>query len=191
MDDVVSLLSELDKLKSVYRRTYLIDTSRHENSAEHSWHLAMAILIFHSQYQLSFDVHKAVKLALVHDVCEIDAGDVSIHAPERSAQFKEELACMERISEQWGIPFAKEMKALWLEYERNETEESQWVKVMDLLLPFMMNFSAKGATWLEQGVSRSQVLAINTVVKEKAPKVYTWMLERIEEAVAKGWLQDA
>ena len=77
---------------------------------------------------------------------------------------------------------------LWVEYEEQSTKESQWVKVVDRLLPFMMNINTAGKTWIEQGIKKSQVLSINEVVAKMAPEIYAWMLVKIEIAVEKKWL---
>ena len=84
MDNLYAFFVEMDKLKSVYRRSYLTDFSRNENSAEHSWHLALAILTMKEEFSLEIDINRTVKMALVHDICEIGAGDISIYDPDRS-----------------------------------------------------------------------------------------------------------
>ena len=190
MVDIQKLLMELDRLKSVYRRAYLSDRSRNENSAEHSWHLAIALLALKGAMQLEISVDHAVRIALVHDICEIGAGDVSIYDPDRSAKEEAEGEYVSKLaSEHKG--FAIEIEQLWQEYENQETPESRWVKVVDRLLPFLMNLATEGKTWREQGIGRSQVVEINRVVAHEAPGVYQWMTDEINRAVELGWLQNA
>ena len=188
--DIQRLLIELDRLKSVYRRTYLSDCSRNENSAEHSWHLAIALLALKGAMQLEINVDHAVRIALVHDICEIGAGDVSVYDPDHSVKTESEGAYVSKLaSEHKG--FALEIEQLWHEYEKQETPESRWVKVVDRLLPFLMNLATEGKTWREGGIRRSQVVEINRVVADEAPRVYQWMVEEIDRAVELGWLQNA
>jgi putative hydrolase of HD superfamily len=189
LEALFEFLTELEKLKLVHRRSYVSDLSRHENSAEHSWHLALALLVFERELGLQIDLTKALKLALIHDVCEIDAGDVPVYAPERDAMFELEKAGVERLS-RYGVRFAGELLPLWLEYEEQTTLESRWVRVFDRLLPFMINLTTGGQTWIDQDISRSQVLRINQHVAKQAPEIYAWMLGKIDQAVAKGWLRD-
>lgn len=189
LDTIFEFLAELDKLKLVQRRSYVGDLSRHENSAEHSWQLAFALLILQRELNLEFDLLKALKLALIHDVCESDAGDVPVFAPERASIHEAERACIERLGK-YQIKFAGELAPLWLEYEAQQTLESRWVRVLDRLLPFMLNLNTQGQTWLDQGISRSQVLRINRHTQEFAPEIFEWMLAKIDWAVAQGWLRD-
>ena len=128
---------ELDKLKSVYRRSYIHDTSRNENSAEHSWHLALALLTLQQELDIEIDMYKAIKMALVHDVCEIGAGDISIYDPDRSKKVIQESKYIEELS-QAPIKFVAEIKLLWEEYEEQISPESRWVKIIDRLLPFII-----------------------------------------------------
>ncbi len=187
MEKLYSFFLEMDKLKSVYRRTYISDLSRKENSAEHSWHLAIAIMTLKEELHLDLDVLKAVKMALIHDVCEVGAGDISIFHPDRDKVEAHERAYLKNLSET-DLIITSEIKELWEEYEAQQTRESHWVKVVDRFLPFMLNFSAEGKTWLEQGIKKSQVIEINSVIKDKAPEIYKWILAKIDIAVEKGWL---
>lgn len=190
LGSIFAFLGEVERLKLVHRRAYLSDLSRHENSAEHSWHLALALLTVARELQLPINIDKAVRMALVHDLCEIDAGDISASDPGRAEITAAEHAGIERLS-QFDVAFAAELKALWLEYEAQESVESRWVKVLDRFMPFITNLITGGQTWRDQQITRSQVLKINEPVRDHAPEIFAWMLCRIDECVAKGWLQDA
>lgn len=189
MESLYQFFIELDKLKSVYRRSYLTDFSRNENSAEHSWHLLVAILTLDQELNLDIDLLKTLKIALVHDICEIGAGDVSVFAADRSQKTQKERVYIQQLTKT-QLGFASDIQVLWEEYEAQETLESRWVKVVDRLLPFMMNLATNGKAWIEQSVSRSDLLAINQTTKREAPEIYAWMLIKIEEATTKGWLID-
>jgi len=190
MRDIKNLLIELDRLKSVYRRTYLSDRSRNENSAEHSWHLAVALLALKELMPSEINMDHAVRIALVHDICEIGPGDISVYSPDRLGKSVSEREFMSKFaSEHKG--FALEAEQLWLEYEEQKTPESRWVKVVDRLLPFILNLATEGKTWREQAIKKSQVVEINKVIADEAPKIYQWMVGEIDRAVELGWLQNA
>ena len=187
---VVAFLTELERLKLVDRKAYVSDLSRRENSAEHSWHLALGLLTIAHELDLEIDLHKAPVMALIHDACEIDAGDTPVYGPRRRDQHEAELNCVRRLAA-YGVAFGPTLHDLWIEYEAQESPESRWVRVLDRLLPFIVNLATQGSTWREQSVSRSQVLRINQPVREHAPDIYEWMVERIETCVKAGWLHDA
>jgi len=194
MDDLYSFLMEMDKLKQVNRQSYVgpgrVDgASRRENSAEHSWHLAIALLSLQQRFDPALNWLHTLKMALVHDICEIGPGDISIFDERRQHKTVRERAYLQTLVEN-SPHFAGEVLLLWEEYEAQQTLESQWVKIVDRLLPFMMNLNTGGLAWQEQGICRSQVLAINRTTAVQAPEIYSWMLEKIDQAVAQGWLQD-
>ena len=190
MDNLFNFFMELDKLKSVYRRVYLTDSSRTENSAEHSWHLAMAIMSLHSELKLEIDLLKSIKMALVHDVCEIGPGDISVFDANRANKQKDEREYINQLVLSFPLLITTEISLLWEEYEAQETPESLWVKVVDRIIPFIMNITTQGKSWIEQGIAKSQVLKINIPVKDEAPEIYQWMLIKIDMAVEQGWLKD-
>ena len=190
MHDIQNLLMELDRLKSVYRRAYLSDHSRNENAAEHSWHMAIALLALKGVIPPEVNIDHAVRLALVHDICEIGVGDVSVYSPNRMRKAMAEREYMSKFAlEHKG--FGLEVEKLWQEYEEQESPESRWVKIVDRLLPFLMNLATEGKTWQEQAIRKSQVIEINKVVADEAPIIYQWMEGEMEKAVELGWLQNA
>ena len=178
---------ELDQLKNVYRNAYVSDGSRHENSAEHSWHAAIALLVMRDVLPFEFDVDHAVRIALVHDICEIGAGDISIYDPNSASKAADEEAYLKSLeSEHHG--FALEIRQLWTEYEQQQTPEARAVKVMDRILPFLLNLATEGATWKKLGISRSQAIEVNSIIARESPEMYEWMESGIERAVGLGWL---
>lgn len=187
---LATFLIDVEGLKLVKRRAYVSDMSRRENSAEHSWHLSLGLLAVAQELGLEIDLHKALVMALIHDLCEIDAGDTPAFGPLRPDQHEAELRCIERLAD-YDLKFAPSIRELWLEYEAQESVESRWVKVMDRVMPFIVNLATKGINWKEQSVSRSQVLRVSEPVREHAPEIYEWMLGKIEDCVRTGWLIDA
>jgi len=186
---LVAFITDIERLKLIERRAYVSDVSRRENSAEHSWHLSLSLLAIAQELNLKIDLHKALVMALIHDICEIDAGDTPAFGPQRPDQHEAELRCIQRLGA-YDLRFASSLQELWLEYEAQVSLESRWVKVLDRLMPFIVNLSTQGINWKEQSVSRSQVLRVSRPVREHAPEIYEWMVGKIEECVKVGWLVD-
>jgi 5'-deoxynucleotidase YfbR-like HD superfamily hydrolase len=183
-------LIDAERLKRVERTAWISDLSRHENTAEHSWHLTLGLLAVARELDLDIDLGKAMRMAVIHDLCEIDAGDVSAYdVAGRAAIAAVERAAIARLSA-CGLVLGPEIEALWLEYEAQQTPESRWVRVLDRVLPFVVNLGNGGQAWKDRGITRSQVLQINAPVREHAPEIFAWMLTRIDDCVARGWLKE-
>lgn len=180
------LLMELDTLKNVYRKSVISDGSRYENTAEHSWHLAIAFLALEKYLPQGFDLLHAMKMALTHDVCEIGAGDTcAYHLTDTTADNEEKyLKSLQAKHPEFGHMVLE----LWNEFEAQETVESQWVKVIDKLLPFLLNVSTDWQTWQEQGITKDMVIENNRVIGAIAPAVYDWILNELDNAVDCGWI---
>jgi len=187
---IVAFLTDVERLKLVKRKAYVSDMSRRENSAEHSWHLALGLVALAQELDLKMDLHKALVMAMIHDLCEVDAGDTPAFGAQRPDQHEAELRCIQRLAA-YDLKFAPSLQELWLEYEAQVSVESRWVRVLDRLMPFIVNLSTQGINWKEQSVSRSQVLRVSEPVREHAPEVYEWMVGRVGECVKAGWLIDA
>ncbi len=192
MTDSVTHISDfilqLDGLKSVNRRTYINGGERVENSAEHSWHLAMACWAFSELLQDDFDVLKLIKLALVHDLGEIDAGDTFLYSANRSSAHAEERRCVERIASHPGNSISN-LVILWDEQELGESKEARLLKVIDRLLPFLHNITSDGRAWQDNGIQKSQVLKMHQFIEREQPDIHKWFLSKVEYAVEQGWLK--
>ena len=160
-DDLAARLRfiyELDELKSVLRQTLLADKSRQENSAEHSWHLAMTAMALAPLADPPVDTERAIKILLVHDIVEIDAGDVFIYDAEaRASKEAEEIAAADRIFGLLPEPQASELRALWDEYEARETPEARFAYSCDRLQPMLLNLAIGGGSWKRHGIKAHQV----------------------------------
>jgi len=181
---------ELDALKLINRRTYISGGVRLENSAEHSWHLAMACWSISKSLQLNLSEEKLLKLALVHDLGEIDAGDTFLYSSERDTAHIGERECVKRLEKHEGnaIP---DLSELWEEQETGRSIEAKLLKVVDRLLPFLHNISSKGKTWQELGVRKSQVEKAHTFIAKDFPEIHSWMSYQIRVAVEEGWLKNS
>ncbi len=189
-DKIYSFIHELDKLKTVYRKTILSDGSRNENSAEHSWHLAVMIMMLNGEIEDDIDFIKTLKMALVHDICEIGSGDISVYDTGRNDIQSSEKEYLQELAMRFPGSFTEEILSLWEEYEKQQSTESRWVKVFDRLLPFCMNLITEGRSWQEQKVRKHQVLKIHEPIKMQAPEMFEWLKTKADEAVRNGWLRE-
>lgn len=154
----LAFLKEIDRLKSIVRLSPLIDRSRRENSAEHSWHLALYALVLAEHAAGSVDVQRVVKMLLIHDIVEIDAGDVPFHLPATHAgQAERESLAAERIFGLLPAAQAAEFHALWREFEAAESDDAKFAKALDRFQPMLHNAATDGGTWVECAVTLEQV----------------------------------
>lgn len=180
---------EIDRLKSVLRRTSLLDGSRHENSAEHSWHIALAALLLAEHAAEPVDVGRVIRMLLVHDVVEIDAGDTYAYDPEGYRDKEErERAAAERLFGLLPEDQEREMHALWEEFEAGESAEARFANAVDRLQPMIHNYVTEGKAWREHGVTRDQVVGRNHVIGHGAPSLWEYAERMIHDAVDKGFL---
>ncbi len=158
LDKQFDFLREIDQLKSVIRKSPLIDQSRKENSAEHSWHLAMYALILKDSSEKEINIERVIKMLLIHDIVEIDAGDHPLHETiDNSLQEEAEQKAAERIFSLLPDRQGNELKALWYEFEAAESNDAVFAKSLDRLQPLIHNVATNGGTWIEGNVSHEQV----------------------------------
>lgn len=183
---------EIDKLKRITRQTYLMDRSRKENSAEHSWHFAlMAVLLAEYAAQPGLDVFKVVQMALVHDLVEIDAGDALVYdEPARQRKVQAERIAADRIFALLPADQGREMRALWEEFEARQTPEAKFAAALDRLQPILHNYHTDGAAWREHGVTADMVLDRNRHMAQGAPVLWELVEGLIRDAVARGILAE-
>jgi putative hydrolase of HD superfamily len=190
LDQQIQFIIEIDKLKGILRQTLLTDESRRENSAEHSWHLAMmAILLAEYAPASDVDVLRVIKMLLVHDLVEIDAGDTFCYDVQgnQNKAAREALAATRlfgMLPEEQG----SELRSLWEEFEAQETTAAQFAAALDRLQPLLHNQQTRGGTWRIHGISRDQVLRRMHPVKDGAPALWPLVEKVIEDAVVAGYL---
>ena len=187
LNSITDFFLELDALKHVQRQSYISVGERRENSAEHSWHLAMACWSIANHFKLQLNMETLLKLALVHDLGEIDAGDTFLYAKDRSAAHHAERSCLQRLSDHPGNSI-NDLSDLWEEQELGNSREAMLLKVVDRLLPFLLNINNDGKPWKEHSVRKSQVAGAHAFIEELFPEIHQWITDNIERAVAKGWL---
>lgn len=190
--DVTAALAfflEVDRLKSVERRNFLADGSRRENTAEHSWHLGVATIVLAPFATEPVDLGRALSMALVHDIVEIDAGDTFAYDQSAAADEKraKEEAAADRLFGMLPKAMGDHLRDLWEEYERGDTAEARFVMAVDRLAPMLLNLAEGGTTWREHGIARSRVIARNGPHVEPAlPAVWAQALARLDHATARG-----
>lgn len=185
-------LLEADKLRNIERQTFLSDGSRRENSAEHSWHLALALVLFSdAAHAAGISLERALQIALVHDLVEIYAGDTFVYADEAAqlSRIEGEQLAATRLFGMLDDEENAQFRALWEEYEFQTTPEAHFVAVFDRLCPMLLNFASGGRSWRAHGVTVAQVRARVMPEIKTIPELYAWADQVLEEAVQLGFLQ--
>jgi putative hydrolase of HD superfamily len=188
----IEFILEADKLKNTLRQTVLMDRSRRENSAEHSWHIALLALVL-SEYAADdeIDVFRVVKMLLVHDLVEIDAGDTYCYDDRgRQDQAQREVQAADRIFNILPKDQALSFLKLWQEFEARETAESRLANAVDRFQPFLHNYFTEGQTWQENDVKSNQVVARMQPVEDGSTFLWKYVRARIDDAVEKGYLSE-
>lgn len=188
----IAFIMELDKLKSILRRSYVTHAERRENSAEHSWHIALAALTLAEHANEPVDVSHVIKLLLIHDIVEIDAGDTFVYdTTGKLDQFDRETLAAERIfgllPPEQGVAYRK----LWQEFEERVTPEAKFARAVDRLLPVLHNYYTQGRGWREHNIRQEQVLAANRVIEEGSADLWRLIQGKIQDAVDQGFLARA
>jgi putative hydrolase of HD superfamily len=189
MDRLASQLQfilEIDKLKSVYRRNYLMDGARSENSAEHSWHLALLAMVLAEHANEPLDISKVIRMVLIHDILEIDAGDTYIYDAQEDKAERERLAAS-RIFGLLPPDQAAGFRELWNEFETKATPESRFASALDRFIPQLHNFHTQGRSWKENGISPERVLNRNVEIAQGSKTLWEWTRTLIVLAADKGF----
>lgn len=186
----VAFIKEIDKLKYIQRKTKLFNSDRPENDAEHSWHLAMMTIVLAEHSDKPIDVLKVVKMVLIHDIVEIDAGDTFIYNTTKShTNTEEELLAAKRIFGLLPKEQAEEFIAVWEEFEAGETDEAKFAKAMDRFEPLLQNTSNNGGTWAEFNVPYQKVYDKKKAIKQGSKSIWSYAENLINESVEKGILK--
>jgi 5'-deoxynucleotidase YfbR-like HD superfamily hydrolase len=180
----IEFILEIDRLKEVYRQSHILHADRHENSAEHSWHLAIAALLLAEYANQPVDTSRVIRMALVHDLVEIDAGDTFIYdtAGNLEKAAKEEKAA-ERIFGLLPSDQRDAWQGLWKELEQLETVEAKFANALDRLLPVLHNYFTNGRSWKEHGITQQQALEKNAVIAEGSETIWILVETLIRDAL--------
>lgn len=187
----LEFIIEVDKLKQIYRQTLLMDGSRNENDAEHSWHLAlMAMVLQEYSPKKDLDITKVLKMLLIHDLVEIYAGDTFCYDEKANwNKNQRELEAAERLFSILPPDQNQEFRDLWDEFEKRETHEALFAASLDRIQPLICNYLTGGHTWVKYGVKSHKVLERNLLVKEGAPELWKLVEEIVEDSIRMGILE--
>ena len=187
----VQFILEIDKLKHVFRQTLLTDQSRYENDAEHSWHLAvMAILLAEYATEPQLDLPRVMKMVVIHDLVEIDAGDTFCYDQEAvETQLERERAAADRIFGMLPPDQKNEFRALWDEFEARTSVESKFANALDRLQPLLHNLNTDGGSWRAHDVTIDRVVKRCSPIGDGAPALWAAAHEWIKDAVKDGLLR--
>ena len=191
INKLLRFAAETDKMTAILRRTMLVDGSRRENDAEHSWHIALMCMLFKDFAPQGTDVSRAVQMCIVHDLIEIYAGDTFAYDVSGNQDKAErEAKAADKLFSQLPENLAKDFRTLWEEFDAMETPDAKYAAAMDRLQPFLHNTLTEGHTWKEGKPSLDMVEKRVGVAKEIIPEISDWYNKNIEHALNEGWLHN-
>jgi putative hydrolase of HD superfamily len=186
----INFLLEIDRLKSILRRSILLNGERRENDAEHSWHLALCAIILSEYAKEKINVLRVIKIVLLHDLVEIDAGDTFLYDEEaKKTQKERELKAAERIFNLLPGDQACEFRQLWEEFEARNTPESRFAAALDRIQPLLLNYNTEGRMWRDHQVRHPDVIKRNRHMGEGSRELWEYAKSLIDDALDKKWLR--
>lgn len=187
LEQQLAFIKEIDKVKNVFRQTYLVDKNRKENDAEHSWHIAIMALLLKEYAEEEVDVLKVITMVLIHDLVEIDAGDTYAYDEEgHKTKQERELRAADRIFGLLPKDQGVYLRTLWDEFEAYESSDAKYAHLLDNFQPLLLNDAAEGIAWLEHGVKKSQIYKRNAKIEETSTAIWNKMKMIVEEHIEKG-----
>ena len=191
LEQQIQFLVEIDKVKNIFRQTYLADGNRKENDAEHSWHIALMAFLLKEHVEEPVDVMKVIIMVLIHDLVEIDAGDTyAYYAAGATDKREREEKAADRIfgllPKDQGIYF----RELWEEFEAYETADAKYAHLLDNFQPVLLNDASGGKSWAEHGVKKSQIYKRNEKVEATSKSVWEMMQKIVQKNITPGNIKD-
>ena len=188
----IQFIIEIDKLKTIYRRTYLIEEPRHENSAELSWHLAMLAIVLAEYANEPVNVERVVKMVLIHDIVEVDAGDTYIYDTQGALdKVEREQIAAQRIFGLLPSDQEEDFRALWEEFESGASADARFASALDRFMPQLHNFHTGGRSWKEHGITAERVLARNITMADGSERLWKVTQDLIRRAVDEGFIENS
>ncbi|MFT5711491.1 MAG: putative hydrolase of HD superfamily [Halioglobus sp.] len=182
IERVLDFIVEIDQLKAVLRKTRPAGLDRYENSAEHSWHVCISALMLKDFANDDIDIDRVIKMLLIHDLGEIDAGDTIIFSSETPEIKEQEAAGLRRLFAMLSEDVAEEYLALWVEFEAGETADSRYAKAIDRIPPLLQNLNGDCHSWRENNISKQQVLSVTSRIAKGSEAVWEILEPRVQEA---------
>jgi putative hydrolase of HD superfamily len=190
LEQQLRFIVEIDRLKRVLRQTLIGDASRQENSAEHSWHLALMAVLLAEHAPEGVELGRAVRMALVHDLVEIDAGDTFCYDMQANLDKAErERRCAERLFGMLPAEQGVELRALWEEFEEGASPEARYANALDRLQPLLQNMHTGGGTWRQHGVERERVRQRMRPIQDATPEIWPVVERALADAAERGWVR--
>ena len=191
LEKQIEFILEIDKIKSIIRQTYLANGTRKENDAEHSWHLAIMAIILGEYFDKNINLLKVIKMVLMHDLVEIDAGDTFCYDKKANEdKYSREQKAAERIYHILPNNQAQEYKSLWYEFEEGKSKEAIFANILDRLQPIMLNFETEGKLWIENNITKNQVLKRNEKMLSGPKEIANYFVTLLNLAVKLGYLKE-
>jgi putative hydrolases of HD superfamily len=189
IEKILSFIVEIEKLKDVHRKTKPVGLQRFENSAEHSWHVCLTALMLKDFANDEIDINRVIKMLLIHDLGEIDAGDTIIYSSETDEIKAEEAAGISRLLNILPDGMENEFLDLWHEFESGETANSRFAKAIDRVPPLLHNIHGGGHSWKKHEITKDKVFSINQRIEAGSKELWVVMRSKLEEAVDNGILE--
>lgn len=186
----LDFIIETDKVKQVLRKTPLFDGSRFENDGEHGWTIALMAALLREYANFPVNLEKVMLMLLIHDVVEIDAGDVFLYSEARKDVHQKELKAARRIFGILPEDQAGEYLEIWQEFEARQSNEAKYASVFDRLEPLLQNYCTQGASWKKHSIKAHQVRKGNAHIQEGSQEIWRFVEQLIQESVEKGWLEE-
>ena len=185
----IEFILEIDCLKGVLRQTLLTNGSRRENSAEHSWHLAVMALVLQEHAATPVDLTRVLKMLLVHDIVEIDAGDTFCYDEQANeGKLEREHRAADRLFGKLPAEQAADLRTLWEEFEGRRTADAKFAAALDRLQPLLSNLATEGHSWQQHGVALNQVIERTSPIGDGSNVLWEYIRERLDQAVDDGIL---
>lgn len=188
IENILSFIVEIEKLKGVQRKTKPVGFERYENSAEHSWHVCLSALMLKDFANEPVNIERVIKMLLIHDLGEIDVGDTIIYASESDELKAAEAAGIKRILSLLPGSMEEEFMELWYEFEAGETADAQFAKAVDRVPPLLHNIHGHGHSWKAHGITKSKVFSVNQRIENGSKELWSVMRSKLEKAVDEGIL---
>ncbi len=188
LEKQLNFIVEIDKVKSILRKSKLFHENRFENDAEHSWTICIMALLLKEYANFSVNIEKVIIMLLLHDIVELDAGDIFLYSENRNNKYNDEAEAAERIFGLLDIEQRDYFIDLWKEFEERKTNEAKFAAVFDRLEPLMQNYISEGYTWKKHNITYEMVIEKNKHIKEASEEIWNFVLKILEKAVEKGYI---
>lgn len=189
IEKTLSFIIEIEKLKGVLRKTRPVGLDRYENSAEHSWHVCISALMLKEYADEAINIDRVIKMLLIHDLGEIDAGDTIIFHSETQEIKDEEEAGLKRLLDILPDGEAEEYMALWHEFEAGETADSRYAKAIDRVPPLLHNLHGVNTSWAEHNIPKEKVFSVNSRIANGSKELWEVLEQRLNSAIETGKLK--